>query len=161
MLQSSPEFRNTDPDTTDPDVLRLDLLADFCKEELAAVQTYERALTLAPLQKHSDVLGRCHGSHARRVHQLQQRIAAHGGRAPESAGVWSSLVTVLETAAATISENLAILLLEEAEDRGVRRYRERLDELDAGSREFMLEWIVPAQNMTHAAMSALKHTGHA
>lgn len=161
MLHSSPEFRKTDPDTTDPDVSRVDLLTSFCKEELAAVQTYEQALTLPPLQKHSDVLGRCYASHARRAHLLQQRIQMLGGRAPEGAGVWSSLVTVLETAAATISENLAILLLEEAEDRGIRRYRERLDDLDLANREFMLEWIVPAQNMTHAAMSALKHTGHA
>jgi demethoxyubiquinone hydroxylase (CLK1/Coq7/Cat5 family) len=161
MLHPTPEFRNSDPDATDPDVSRLDLLVGFCKEELAAVQTYEQALTLAPLQKHSDVLGRCYASHARRAHLLQQRILVQGGRPPEGAGVWSSLVTVLETAAATISENLAILLLEEAEDRGVRRYRERLDDLDLANRAFVLEWIVPAQNMTHAAMSALKHAGHA
>lgn len=161
MLHPSPEFRKTDPDTTDPDVSRLDLLSDFCKEELAAVHTYEKALVLAPLQKHSDVLGRCYASHARRAHLLQQRILMQGGKPPDGPGVWSSLVTVLETAAASISENLAILLLEEAEDRGVRRYRERLDSLDLANREFMIEWIVPAQNMTHAAMSALKHTGHA
>ncbi len=161
MFHSSPEFRITDPDATDPDVSRLDLLTAFCKEELAAVQSYEQALSLPPLQKHSDVLGRCYASHARRAHLLQQRIQMLGGKAPEGAGVWSSLVSVLETAAATISENLAILLLEEAEDRGIRRYREGVDDLDLANREFMLEWIVPAQNMTHAAMSAVKHTGHA
>jgi hypothetical protein len=161
MLHSSPEFRNTDPDRTDPDVSRVDLLTSFCKEELAAVRTYERALGLAPLQKHSDVLGRCYASHARRAHLLEQRIQMLGGKLPDGPGMWSSLVTVLETAAASISENLAILLLEEAEDRGVRRYREGLDDLDLANRQFMLEWIVPAQNMTHAAMSALKHTGHA
>jgi hypothetical protein len=161
MMHSLPELRNTDLDATDPDVSRLDLLADFCKEELAAVRTYERALTLAPLLKHSDVLGRCYASHARRAQLLEQRILMLGGNAPEGAGVWGSLMTVLETAAATISENLAIRLLEEAEDRGIRLYREGLDALDLASREFMLEWIVPGQNLTHSAMSALKHTGHA
>lgn len=161
MLNPTLEYRTTDPDITNPDVSRVDLLTDFCKEELAAVQAYEQALTLAPLLKHSDVLGRCYASHSRRAHLLQQRILIQGGKAPDGPGVWSSLVTVLETAAATISEHLAILLLEEAEDRGIRRYRERLDDLDLANREFMLEWIVPAQNMTHAAMSALKHVGHA
>jgi hypothetical protein len=161
MLHSTPEFRDTELDATDPDVSRLDLLADFCQEELAAARTYEQALTLAPLLRHSDVLGRCHASHARRSQLLKQRITMLGGKAPEGPGVWGALLTVLETAAATISENLAIRLLEEAEDRGIRGYRERLDTLDLASREFMLEWVVPGQSTTHAAMSELKHTGHA
>jgi hypothetical protein len=153
MLHSSPDLQRTIPD-----VAKVDLLADFCKEELAAAQTYEKALTLAPLRRHADVLRRCFASHSNRAAELARRIEELGGEAPRAPGVWGSLVPTLATAAAAVSEALAIALLEEAEDRGVRRYQEHFEQLDPGSRQFVAERVVPAQDSTHAALSALKRS---
>jgi hypothetical protein len=153
MLNSSPDLKRTVPD-----VAKVDLLADFCKEELAAAQTYERALTLEPLRPHVDVLRRCYASHSNRAAELGRRIEELGGEAPRSPGLWGSLVPTLATAAAAVSENLAIALLEEAEDHGVRRYSEEFEKLDPGSREFLSERIVPAQGSTHEAISNLKRS---
>lgn len=134
----------------------LSLLTDFCKEELAAAETYKRALTLDALRRHSDVLSRCYASHQQRASELRQRIAELGGSPPNAPGAWSSLVPALTTAAAAVSESLAVSLLEESEDRGVRRYREHTNELDPIDRSFVDERLMPGQAVTHAAMSELK-----
>ncbi|HTQ06716.1 MAG TPA: hypothetical protein VMI54_22825 [Polyangiaceae bacterium] len=133
-------------------------LKDFCKEELAAAQTYEKALSLPVLARHSDVLGRCYASHHNRVAELTERIVNAGGAAPTSPGVWGSLLPTLATAAAAVSEKLAVSLLDEAEQRALRRYHEQQDELDAGDRVFLAERIVPAEESSSAAIGALKRT---
>ena len=145
-----------DIDTTKPDVAKLAVLADFCKEELAAVETYKKALTLMPLHRHTDVLSRCYASHQNRANELRERVVALGGKPPNAPGAWGSLIPTLTSAAAAVSEGLAVSMLEQAEDRGERHYREHLDELDPASRAFVDERIVPGQATTHAAMSELK-----
>ena len=134
----------------------LSLLTDFCKEELGAAETYKRALTLDPLRKHADILARCYASHQQRASELRQRISELGGEPPNAPGAWSSLVPTLTSAAAAVSESLAVSLLEESEDRGVKRYREHANELDAIDRSFVNERLMPGQAVTHAAMSELK-----
>jgi hypothetical protein len=145
-----------DIESTKPDVAKVAVLADFCKEELAAVETYKKALTLLPLHRHSDVLSRCYASHQNRASELRERIMALGGKAPTAPGAWGSLVPTLTSAAAAVSESLAIAMLEEAEDRGERRYRDHVGELDPASRAFVNERIMPGQLTTHAAIRELK-----
>ncbi|HEV8547540.1 MAG TPA: DUF2383 domain-containing protein [Polyangiaceae bacterium] len=150
-MDSRPEVHDTKPD-----VAKVAVLADFCRDEIAAAETYKRALALLPLQRHSDLLSRCFASHQQRVRELRDRIVALGGKAPDAPGVWGSLIPALTSAAAAVSENLAVSMLEEAEGRGMRRYGEHLGELDPASRAFVDERIIPGQATTHAAMSALK-----
>jgi len=147
---------SSDTHDTLPDAANVKLLADFCKEELAAAETYKRALTLTPMRRHADVLSRCYASHQQRASELRQRIADLGGNPPNAPGAWGSLVPTLTSAAAAVSESLAVSMLEESEDRGVRRYREHTGELDPVNRDFVNERVMPAQAVTHAAMSELK-----
>jgi demethoxyubiquinone hydroxylase (CLK1/Coq7/Cat5 family) len=136
----------------------LDLLESFCRDELAATQTYEKALTLPVLKKHSAVLNGCYESHRARATALSQRISSFGGKPPESTGMWGALAPLLTGAAAAVSEHLAVSMLEESEDRGLKHYRTKLDELEPINRDFILERILPAQNSTHASLSSLKHS---
>jgi hypothetical protein len=134
----------------------LEVLKDLCKEEIAAARTYEKALSLPVLARHSDVLERCHASHQHRAAELGRRITTLGIEPPSAPGVWGSLLPTLATAAAAMSEKLAISLLEESEDRALRRYRDQLQQLDPVNRAFLIERIVPAQDASHAAISELK-----
>jgi hypothetical protein len=136
--------------TQPPDLV---LLQDFCKEELAAAQTYERALTLPVLAPHRDVLERCYASHKNRAAELAERIASLGGEAPSAPGVWGSLLPSLATAAAALSEKLAVSLLEESEGRGQRRYRDRLAALQPPNQSFLSERIQPAQEASYGAIT--------
>ena len=104
------------------------------------------------------MLRRCFASHSNRAAEIARRIEELGGEAPRTPGVWGSLVPTLATAAAAVSEGLAIALLEEAEDRAVRRYQDDFEDLDPGSRQFLAERVVPAQDSTHAALSGLKRS---
>jgi len=146
----------SDVHDTLPDTAHVALLADFCKEELAAAETYKRALSLNSLRKEADVLSRCYASHQQRASELRQRISDLGGKPPTAPGAWGSLIPALTSAAAAVSESLAVSMLEESEDRGVKRYREHTSELDPVNRAFVNERIVPAQFVTHAAMKELK-----
>jgi hypothetical protein len=143
-------------DTSSATDTNLTLLSDFCKEELGAAETYKRALTLDPLKKHADILSRCYASHQQRASELRQRIAELGGSPPTAPGAWSSLVPTLTSAAAAVSESLAVSMLEESEDRGIKRYREHTNDLDPLDQTFVNERLMPGQAVTHAAMSELK-----
>lgn len=134
----------------------VETLKDLCKEEIAAAQTYEKALTLPVLARHADVLERCYASHHNRVAELGQRITTLGAEPPNAPGVWGSLIPTLATAAAALSEKLAVSLLGESEERGLRRYQDQLRTLDPVNRAFLIERIVPAQDASHAAICALK-----
>lgn len=136
----------------------LEMLESFCRDELAATQTYQTALTLPILRQHSAALNSCYESHRARATALAQRIAALGGKVPDSPGIWGALVPALTGAAATVSEQLTVALLEESEDRGLKHYRSRLKELAPLNRDFILESVLPSQNGTHASMSTLKHS---
>jgi hypothetical protein len=149
---------SSDLHDTLPDTAKVGLLADFCKEELAAAETYKKALTLEPMRRHTDVLSRCYASHQQRASELRQRIADLGGKPPNAPGAWGSLIPTLTSAAAAVSESLAVSMLEESEDRGVRRYREHAGELDPVNRAFVNERIMPAQSVTHALISDLKRS---
>jgi hypothetical protein len=158
--QENLSMNNMNPHAPEPIQNRanIDTLISFCKDELAAVETYEKALTLDPLRKHASILDSCRASHRARAAELTERIDLLGGKVPESPGMWGSVAPVLAGAAAAISEGLAVALLEESEDRGLRHYRAHIDELAAPNRQFVLERLLPGQNSTHAALSELKHS---
>jgi hypothetical protein len=65
----------------------------------------------------------------------------------------------VEGAAKAFGEKAAIAALEEGEDHGLKDYRDELDEpdLDAQSRIILTARLLPAQQVTHDRMSALKH----
>ncbi len=140
--------------TMQPD--SIDQLRSFCRGEMAAVATYEQALESLPLGEHADVLKRCKASHQQRVSLLAERITIVGGEAPETAGAWGSFVSFLEQAAAAVSAKMAIAVLEEGEDHGLRDYRRDLEKLDSSCQAFVEELILPLQIETHRLMSALQ-----
>ena len=135
----------------------VDRLESFCRGEISAVQTYAKALASPSLRQVSDILQSCHASHEERASALADRILELGGRVPESTGVWGAIMPVLESAAAAISAKMAIAVLEEGEDRLLKEYRTNLPRLDAPSRAFVNERILPSQLRTHQALSNLKH----
>lgn len=137
-----------EPRPTLPDAASLELLGEFCREELAATRTYEKALSLRALAGHTGVLCRCLESHKSRAAELAKHIDQLGGRAPTVAGTWGSFLGTLAKAVGTVNQTVAMTLLEEAEDHGVRRYRADVSALDRQSQKFVIERIVPEQART-------------
>jgi hypothetical protein len=131
-------------------------LEALCRGELAAVETYNTALSSASLGRFRSQLIQCQRSHQNRVHLLGWRIHLLGGTPPESSGAWGVFAKAVEGAATVIGEKVAISALEEGEDHGLNEYRSRLNELDADTQDFIQARVLPAQAETHGIARALK-----
>ncbi|MEO7036412.1 MAG: DUF2383 domain-containing protein [Polyangiaceae bacterium] len=137
----------------------LDNLAALCRGELAAVETYNTALSSASLGHFRTQLMQCQRSHQNRVHLLGWRIHLLGGTPPESSGAWGVFAKAFEGAATVIGEKAAISALEEGEDHGLNEYRSRLSGLDADTQDFIQTRVLPAQAETHGIARALRLSG--
>ena len=138
----------------------VDQLNSFLRGEISAVETYRQALEKVKGDRARNDLAQCHMSHQERVDRLKTRIMELGGEPAEGSGSWGAFAKVAEGGAAAFGEKAAIDVLEEGEDHGLKDYQKHLSELDSGSRMFVEQELLPAQQRTHRVMSTLKHSLH-
>jgi demethoxyubiquinone hydroxylase (CLK1/Coq7/Cat5 family) len=138
----------------------IDQLNSFLRGEISAVETYRQAL-----DKINDALARteleqCHVSHQQRVDLLKMKITEMGGEPSQGSGAWGAFAKAAEGGAAVFGSKPAIDVLEEGEDHGLKDYQSHLSDLDAASRAFVEQKLLPAQQQTHRRLSSLKHKLH-
>ena len=136
----------------------VDVLNSFLRGEISAVETYRQALEKVERPQVRSQLQDCMSSHAQRVTLLSEQIRTLGGTPSTSSGVWGAFAKAVEGGAKTFGEKAAIAALEEGEDHGRNDYRRDLDKLDVATRQVVQTRVVPEQQRTHDAMSALKKT---
>ena len=136
----------------------VDVLNSFLRGEISAVETYRQALEKVERPQLRTQLQDCMQSHAQRVTLLSEQIRTLGGTPSTSSGVWGAFAKAVEGGAKTFGEKAAISALEEGEDHGRNDYRRDLEKLDVASRQVVQTRVVPEQQRTHDAMSALKKT---
>jgi len=136
----------------------IEQLCSFCRGEMAAVETYERAMTevregwiLMQLRSNLD-------SHARRVQTLRQRILDLGGTPPETSGPWGAFANAVEGVASAIGERAALTILEEGERHGLADYRADLQNLDYDSLRLVENQIIPQQAKSHMSLHDIVQT---
>ncbi len=135
-------------------------LNSFLRGEISAVETYRQALeTLTDFNARQN-LETCRTSHQQRVELLRQRIMQLGGKPDESSGAWGAFAKAVERSAKAFGDKAAVAALEEGEDHGLRDYRQDVAKLDPDNRRFVEIELLPAQEQTHHALSALKRTLH-
>lgn len=135
----------------------IERLNSFLRGEIAAVETYQLALTKQHISAARDELLMNLKSHQDRVMMLQDAIEALGGQPVSGAGPWGTFAKAIEAGTKPLGAKVAIAALEEAEDDGVRDYESELDHLDLVSRRIVLNDLLPAQHRTHDRLIALKH----
>jgi uncharacterized protein (TIGR02284 family) len=138
----------------------IDQLNSFLRGEISAVETYRQAMSKVDDVTARTELERCHLSHQRRVDMLKNRIAQLGGQPSADSGAWGAFAKAAEGSAALFGERAAIDVLEEGEDHGLKDYQSHLAGLDAESRVFVEQELLPAQQQTHSALSSLKRILH-
>ena len=144
-------FANTD---SNKNVTQLN---SFLRGEISAVETYRIGIEkLDPGSAALTVLYAAMKSHERRVMKLQEKIRSLGGRPDEGSGAWGAMVKALETSAAVLGDKVAISVLEEGEDHGLKDYRKDLDNLDPDARMLVTSELLPQQEETHQKLSTLK-----
>jgi len=133
-------------------------LNSFLRGELSAVETYRLAINKMENSTHRPLLEHCARSHAERARLLAQEVRRRGGDPADKSGPWGAFAKLVEGSAALFGEKAAIAALEEGEDHGRDDYRHDLPDLDASARQVVEDQILPEQNRTHQALSALKRT---
>lgn len=136
----------------------VDVLNSFLRGEISAVETYRQALEKVEKPQIASQLQDCMQSHKQRVTLLSEQIRTLGGEPSTSSGVWGAFAKAVEAGAKTFGEKAAIAALEEGEDHGRNDYKRDIDKLDATSRQVIQTRVIPEQQRTHDALSALKKT---
>jgi demethoxyubiquinone hydroxylase (CLK1/Coq7/Cat5 family) len=136
----------------------VDQLNSFLRGERAAVEAYKTALDHLDHDSASRTqLEACMASHLRRVHTLANRVTSLGGKPAQESGPWGAMTGTLEAVAAALGEKAAIAALESGEDHGLADYQRDVKELTADQQGLVTTDLLPAQQDTHARMSALKN----
>jgi hypothetical protein len=132
-------------------------LNSFLRGEISAVETYR--IAIEKLDASSPALTElyaCLKSHERRVEKLTAKIQALGGNPDHGSGAWGAMTKALEKGAAVFGDKVAIALLEEGEDHGLKDYRHDIEKLDAEARMLVTSELLPQQEETHRKLSTLK-----
>ena len=124
-------------------------LNEFLSNELAAVETYQQCIDKTSGSVTAPRLRELRQSHAARAEQLRERIMALGGEPVKSSGAWGSFAKTVEGGAKMFSEQAALAILEEGEDKGLADYRKDLDKLEESSRSFVASALLPEQQRSH------------
>ena len=133
------------------------VLNSFLRGELAAVEAYRVALdNLDHTSEARSQLEICRLSHQDRVDLLRQTIAEQGGQPAYSSGPWGTLTSAVESAAGIFGAAVAISALAQGEEHGLRDYRGDLKKLAPRTRQFVTSKLLPAQEETQRAVTALK-----
>ena len=131
-------------------------LNSFLRGEIAAVETYRRALGSLTCRGRVEDLRDCLASHERRMERLRRRIVDLGGVPSESSGPWDGFARLCAGECDAGDEDAALAALEEGEDTGLKHYLDDVGKLDRDSRRFVASDILPEQVRTHDSLSDLK-----
>ncbi|HEY0714955.1 MAG TPA: DUF2383 domain-containing protein [Polyangia bacterium] len=149
-----PTYENTSAERT------VDTLNSFLRGEISAVETYRQAIEKINDPSLRSRLQDLQQMHERQAAKLRNQISQVGGQPSESSGPWGGFAKLIEGGAKVFGVKAALAALEEGEDHGLKLYRGNLDDLDVQARSFVQNDLLPTQQQTHDAMSALKHSVH-
>lgn len=135
-------------------------LNDFVREEIAVVKVYKQAIGIMPNTGTRQLLEELQVSHSGRISQLEERIGELGGTLDPGNALWNNLP--MDPPAGARGENserrrqIALTVLEEGENEGLRNYKSRLEPLDSASKKLVLHELLPGQEVTRSAISQLR-----
>ena len=124
-------------------------LNSFLHEELAAIETYKRAMERVSDTKIRDELQTCIRSHEQRADALRSRIRNMGGKPAQSSPAWPICAE---------GEEDIIVELENLESREVNDYEREKVALDNDSRTFVERNLIPEAQRVHDELDRFSRT---
>jgi hypothetical protein len=138
----------------DPVALSIATLNRLLRGELAALETYEKAVAYFDARP-PHPLCTCLESHRHRAQVVRDRLDALGGIVATGSGAWGVFARSAEAVAAVLGHATILRALHEGEELGLADYRKALDALDEDSRALVERSLLPEQEETVARMRAL------
>ena len=142
------------PPLEDPVANAIAALNHLLRGEIAAVETYEKAVGFFAVRP-PHPLCTCLDSHRHRAQALRDRLDTLGGIVATGAGAWGMFARATEAVAAMLGNAAVLRALHEGEELGLADYRKSLAALDEDSRALVARALLPEQEETVARMRAL------
>ena len=132
-------------------------LNSLLRGEISAVETYQMAIEKVGGDRATEggqlrAVAQEHGENAQRLRDHIRRI---GGEADDSSGAWGAWSKVVQGTMDLFGDASALKALKEGEEHGLKDYREALDDVDAQSRQFIWEYMIPAQQRHVATLNGM------
>jgi demethoxyubiquinone hydroxylase (CLK1/Coq7/Cat5 family) len=121
-------------------------LNDLIRGELAAVKSYDTALSKIKDEKERQTLSTMRSDHERAVDSLK-KFAHSEVRAEESSGAWGSFAQSFTTGASLFGDKAAMSALKTGEEHGINDYKRALDDdsIDMQLKEVIRTELLPNQ----------------
>ena len=129
-------------------------LNDLLRNELAATQSYEQALTGPEGPETRKRFQKCERSHRARAAWLRAQVVAHGGEPTANPPPWRVFAPAGD--ALGMAEKVTLVALAEGEEHSLREYREALPRLDTPTRTLVSGEMIPEQLRTFEMIIQLK-----
>ena len=133
-------------------------LSGLLRNELTAADRCRIALdSLVDPRIEPEIIG-CRRSHLARSHMLAQELVRQGGRPPQDVGVRGAFATLVQRAASSVSDDLALANLRRTERRNCGRYTTALRKLAYRPHRLVRERLLPEQQRVHRVLTQLDVT---
>lgn len=123
--------------------------------ELAAVDSYNHALSHIKDQRLAQTLREGLQSHSHRVRLIRELISRSGLTPAEDAGPWGGFARLITDASSIAGDTALVTALEEGEDMGLTEYEWRLVGLPGEVHHFVRDKLLTEQMRTHKLLSGL------
>jgi bacterioferritin (cytochrome b1) len=123
-------------------------LNSLLRGEISAAETYRMAIDRAAgsdSQASTGLLREIQEEHGRAAQAVRDRIRELGGQATESSGAWGAWAKTVQATMNLFGDASSLKALKEGEEHGLKDYNDAVNGLDATSREFVRNQLIPQQ----------------
>lgn len=108
----------------------VDRLNALLRGELAATETYQQLLEKVGSLFGAADLRQIHADHREAANTLREHVHYFGGEPVQSSGAWGACARLAERASQIFGNTAALKALKEGEEKGIRDYKEALNDED-------------------------------
>lgn len=134
----------------------LDALISQCRGEIAAIETYDRALKKFKGQPEEPILLELRDEHDDSISRLRDVIEKYGGKIPHESGAWGSVANVVHSLTALVNDEVPLQVLQQGEQVGIDGYEKLLTDTALGEYSELLNALLARCRKHHARLQELR-----
>jgi len=146
--------------TASTDRKDVERLKRLLKDEMSAVETYDKAISSVKPDAIKAELSELKTAHESRVQKLQAKITELGGELPVNSGLWGKFAKLVEAGAAALGDKAIVATLEECEVKSLADYKSDLEVFDEAEHKLVFSELLPAQQESYERILKLHKSMH-
>lgn len=138
----------------------VDKFVQFLQDEMAAVDTYGKAIHSLKNESAKAALLEAKAVHEERVRLFQNTVTGLGGQVPSSSGLWGAFARLMEGGSELLGDKPIVGCLEECEVKLLADYKSDLEVFDQAEHKMVLSELLPNQQALYEKILALHKSLH-